>query len=144
MARITRQKIFEKIQQLDKYLSHLKQLKKEIKDEKEFLEDFHLYGLVERYLQLTCQVVIDTFNLIIIEDGIEKPEDSKETISLLFNKKIISENLASRLDGIVGFRNILVHEYGKIDRKKVYQCLMERLEDFDIFKKETLRWLKKI
>jgi len=144
MTRITRQKIFEKIQQLDKYLSHLKQLKKEIKDEKEFLEDFHLYGLVERYLQLTCQVVIDTFNLIIIEDGIEKPEDSKETISLLFNKKIISENLASRLDGIVGFRNILVHEYGKIDRKKVYQCLMERLEDFDIFKKETLRWLKKI
>jgi len=144
MTRITRQKIFEKIQQLDKYLSHLKQLKKEIKDENEFLEDFHLYGLVERYLQLTCQVVIDTFNLIIIEDGIEKPEDSKETISLLFNKKIISENLASRLDGIVGFRNILVHEYGKIDRKKVYQCLMERLEDFDIFKKETLRWLKKI
>jgi len=144
MTRITRQKIFEKIQQLDKYLSHLKQLKKEIKDEKEFLEDFHLYGLVERYLQLTCQVVIDTFNLIIIEDGIEKPEDSKETISLLFNKKIISENLASRLDGIVGFRNILVHGYGKIDRKKVYQCLMERLEDFDIFKKETLRWLKKI
>lgn len=144
MTRITRQKIFEKIQQLDEYLNNLKQLGKEIKDRKEFLKDFHLYGLAERYLQLSCQIIIDTFNLIIIEDGIEKPEDSKETISLLFNKKIISENLASRLDGIVGFRNILVHEYGKIDRKKVYQYLMERLEDFEIFKKETLRWLKKI
>ena len=144
MTRITRQKIFEKIQQLDEYLNNLKQLGKEIKDRKEFLKDFHLYGLAERYLQLSCQIIIDTFNLIIIEDGIEKPEDSKETISLLFNKKIISENLASRLDGIVGFRNILVHEYGKIDRKKVYQYLMERLEDFEIFKKETLRWVKKI
>lgn len=144
MTEITRQKIFEKIQQLDEYLSYLKQLKKEIKDEKEFLEDFHFYGLVERYFQLTCQVVIDTFNLVIIEEGIEKPEDSKETISLLFNKKIISENLASRLNGLVGFRNILVHEYGKIDRKKVYQYLMEKLEDFEVFKKEILNWLKKI
>lgn len=144
MTGITRQKIFEKIQQLDEYLNNLKQLRKEIKDRKEFLKDFHLYGSAERYLQLSCQIIIDTFNLIIIEEGIEKPGDNKETISLLFDKKIISENLASRLGGIVGFRNILVHEYGKINRKKVYQYLMERLEDFEIFKKETLRWLKKI
>lgn len=144
MTRITRQKIFEKIQQLDEYLNNLKQLRKEIKDQKEFLKNFHLYGLAERYLQLSCQIIIDTFNLIIIEEGIEKPEDGKETISLLFDKKIISENLASRLDGIVGFRNILVHEYGKINRKKVYQYLMERLEDFEVFKKEILNWLKKI
>lgn len=144
MTKITRQKIFEKIQQLDKYLSNLRQLKKEIKGQKEFLEDFHLYGLVERYLQLSCQIVIDIFNLVIIEEEIEKPEDNKETISLLFNKKIISENLALRLDGIVGFRNILVHEYGKIDRKRVYQYFMERLEDLETFKKETLNWLKNI
>lgn len=143
MTKITRQKVFEKIQQLDEYLSNLQQLRKEIKNQKEFLEDFHLYGLAERYLQLSCQVVIDTFNLLIIEEEIEKPEDGRETISLLFNKKIISENLASRLDGIVGFRNILVHEYGKIDRGKVYQYLTQRLEDFELFKREILNWLKK-
>jgi len=143
MTKITRQKIFEKIQQLDEYLSNLKQLKKEIKDEKEFLKDFHFHGLAERYLQLTCQIIIDTLNLIIIEEEIQKPENSREIISLLFSKNIISKNLASRLEGIVGFRNILVHEYGKIDRKRVYQYLMERLEDFEIFKKEMLNWLKK-
>jgi len=142
MTKITRQKIFEKIQQLDEYLSNLKQLKNEIKDEKEFLEDFHFHGLAERYLQLTCQIIIDTLNLIIIEEEIQKPENSREIISLLFSKDIISKNLASRLEGIVGFRNILVYEYGKIDRKRVYQYLMERLEDFEIFKKEILNWLK--
>lgn len=142
MTKITRQKIFEKLQQLDKYLVNLKQLKEEIKDEKRFLKDFHLYGSTERYLQLSCQVIIDTLDLVIIEEGLEKPEDHQEAVSVLFNKKIISENLASRLDGIVGFRNILVHEYGKIDRKKVYQYLQERLEDFKIFKREILKWLK--
>lgn len=142
MTKITQEKIFEKIQQLDGYLANLQKLKKEIKSQKEFVEDFHLYGLAERFLQLCCQTIIDTFGLVIIEEEIEKPEDSKETISLLFNKKIISENLAQRLEGLVGFRNILVHEYGKIDREKVYQYLMERLEDFEVFKKEIGKWLK--
>ncbi len=50
MTEITRQKILEKLQQLDEYFSNLKQLKKEIKSQKEFLEDFHFYGLAERYL----------------------------------------------------------------------------------------------
>lgn len=142
MSEITRQKIFEKLQQLDEYLSNLKKLKKEIKSLEEFLEDFHLYGLTERYLQLSCQVVLDTLNLVIIEDAWEKPEDNQEAVSILFGKKIISENLASSLEGIAGFRNILVHEYGKIDRRRVYQYLLEKLELFKAFKKEILNWLK--
>ena len=62
LSEITSQKIFEKLQQLDGYLSNLKKLKKGIKSLEEFLEDFHLYGLAERYLQLSCQVVPDTLN----------------------------------------------------------------------------------
>lgn len=142
MSEITRQKIFEKLQQLDGYLSNLKKLKKEIKSLEEFLEDFHLYGLAERYLQLSCQVVLDSLNLVIIEEAWEKPEDNQEAVSILFGKKIISENLASSLEGIAGFRNILVHEYGKIDRRRVYQYLLEKLELFKVFKKEVLNWLK--
>jgi len=142
MSEITRQKIFEKLQQLDVYLSNLKKLKNEIKSPEEFLEDFHLYGLAERYLQLSCQVVLDTLNLVIIEEAWEKPEDNQEAVSILFGKNIISENLATNLEGIAGFRNILVHEYGKIDRRRVYQYLLEKSELFKVFKKEVLKWLK--
>jgi len=98
--------------------------------------------LAERYLQLSCQVLLDTLNLVIIEEAWEKPEDNQEAVSILFGKKIISENLASSLEGIAGFRNILVHEYGKIDRRRVYQYLLEKLELFQVFKKEILNWLK--
>lgn len=143
MTKITRQKIFEKIQRLDEYLSNLKQIKKEVKGEKAFLDDFHFYGLAERYLQLSCQVIIDTLNLVIIEEGIEKPESGQEIISFVFNKGIISEYLFSRLEGVVGFRNILVHEYGIIDHERVYQFLEGRLEAFEFFKKEILNFIKK-
>lgn len=143
MTKITQEKILEKIQNLDEYLENLETLQKEIKSEEQFLKDFHFYGLAERYLQLACQCLIDILDLIIIEEGLKKPQDRRETVSLLYNKDIISEDLASRLEGISGFRNILVHEYGEIDRKRVYKYLRERLKDFRMFKKEILSWLEK-
>ncbi len=82
-------------------------------------------------------------NLVIIEEGIEKPESGQEIISFVFNKGIISEYLFSRLEGVIGFRNILVHEYGIIDHKRVYQFLKGKLEDFEFFKKEILNFIKK-
>ena len=142
MTKITSQKILEKIRNLDEYLNYLNSLKKEVKDEENFVEDFHFFGLTERYLQLSIQVIVDILNLVIIEEGLEKPEESQEIISLLFNYGVISEDLSSRLTGIVGFRNILVHEYGKIDRKRIYQYLTNRLGDLSDFKKEILEWLK--
>ena len=142
MTKVTQQKIFEKIQQLDEYISNLRQIRDESEDKDTFLKDFHFYGLAERYLQLSCQVIIDTLNLVVIEEGMEKPEAGKEVFSILYQKKIISEDLYSRLEGLIGFRNILVHEYGKVDREKVYRFLMDRLVDFEIFKKEILRFLE--
>ena len=142
MTKITQQKILEKIQRLDKYLSCLIQLREEIPNEKDFQDDFHLHGLAERYLQLSCQAVIDTLNLIIIDRNLQKPESGQEIVAYLRNSNIISEDLYSRLSGVVGFRNILVHEYGRIDHKRIYDYLMNRLEDFEVFKQEVLLMIK--
>lgn len=38
-----------------------------------------------------------------------------------------------------GLRNILVHEYGRIDDELVYEVLKNKLDDFDVFKKEILQ-----
>ncbi|TSA44659.1 DUF86 domain-containing protein [bacterium] len=79
----------------------------------------------------------------IIEENLEKPEENQEAVSILYNQKIIPPKLAEKLDGIVGFRNILVHEYGKIDREKVYSYLQNRVDDIADFKKAILKYLKK-
>lgn len=143
MTKIVSQKILEKFQKLDEYLNNLKILRKEIKNEGEFIKDFRAYGAVERYLQLSCQAALDIIDLVIIEENFQKPEDRHEAISILFNQKIVSDNLAQKLQNIAGFRNILVHEYGKIDRKKVYKILKERLGDLEEFKKQIINFLKK-
>ncbi len=142
MSKSSSRKIYEKLRLMDEHISYLTQLKKEIKSQKQFLENFRFFTSAERSLQLCCQIIIDCLDLIIIEQGLDKPEDRQEIISIVYNAGIISENLATKLEGIPGFRNILVHEYGKIDRKRVYRYLMERTNDFQTFKKEILNWLK--
>jgi len=143
MTFFTQEKIFEKIENLNEYLGYLKALRKEAKSEKLFIIDFHLFGNTERYLHLSIQAIIDIAHLIIIDLGLRKPENNYEAISILFEKKMISAKIADKLTKMIGLRNILVHEYGKIDRKQVYQVLQTQLSDIEAFKKRILTFLKK-
>ena len=40
-----------------------------------------------------------------------------------------------------GFQNLLVHEYGRINEKIVYDMVRNRLSDFTDFKKEIIKVL---
>ncbi len=141
MSNLTRQKIFEKLENFGEYLNYLKQIQIEAKSQKIFLSDFHLFGTAERYLHLCIQIVIDILHLIIIDLGLKKPESNYETISILFAEKIFSEKLADKLTAMIGFRNILVHEYGKIDRERIYKILKSRVKDLEKFREQILKFL---
>lgn len=143
MSNLTRQKIFEKIENFDEYLNYLKQLQAEAKDRKTFLSDFHLFGNTERYLHLCIQVIIDIGHLIIIDLELKKPESNYDAISIIFGKRIISEKLADKLTAMIGLRNILVHEYGKIDRERIYEVLKKQVEDLEEFKRQILKFLER-
>ena len=142
MTEITRQKIFEKLEKLKEYLGYLNKLREEIKSKEEFVSDFHLYGSVERYLQLSVQTVIDINHLLIVDLELKRPQDNYEAVSALYEKEIISEKLAQKITRMVGLRNILVHEYGKIDREKVFDVLQENLTDLEDFQKAVLNYIK--
>ena len=50
--------------------------------------------------------------------------------------------MADTLSNMKGFRNILVHKYGIVDDELAFEMLSEKLEDFEKFKDEILRFLK--
>lgn len=134
-------KAVAKLQRLDEYLAYLGEIQKVNK--KSFLSDYHFYGLAERYFQLAIEVLLDVGKLIIISEGFRRPEDNQDVFSVLRERNVISEDLAARLMGIANFRNILVHDYEKIDREVVYQKLQKNLGDLRDFKKSVLRFLQK-
>ena len=143
MTAITREKIKEKLSNLEQYFGYLRQLKQEAGDEQNFIGDFHFFGNAERYLQLSVQVVIDIMHLIIIELGLERPKDNYEAVTVLFRNKVLGGNLADKLPAMIGLRNILVHEYGDIDRKRVYKILKTELDDLKDFKQQVIDFLLK-
>jgi len=50
---------------------------------------------------------------------------------LLSRERIISDDMAKRLERMYGFRNRLVHAYGTLDDAKVAEYLAEHLTDIE-------------
>lgn len=42
----------------------------------------------------------------------------------------------------IGFRNVLAHEYGRVDYVEVYQTLQSGLEVYDAFSRQIAQWFQ--
>lgn len=133
-------KIISKFTRLDEYYNILKEIKKT--GENSFVSDYHFYGLAERYLQLSIEIVLDTGKMILNAENLPRAEDNQGVFDILKENKIISKKLHEQSLGIANFRNILVHDYEKIDRTRVYENLQDRIDFFMQFKKEIAQYLK--
>lgn len=141
MSKLTYNKIVAKLERLDEYLGYLKDIQKVHKQV--FVTDYHFYGLAERYLQLAIEIILDIGKLIVIAEGFRRPEDNQDIFAVLHERGILSAELAGETIGIANFRNILVHDYEKIDREIVYQKLQRNLDTFTKFKRTIVGYLKK-
>ena len=57
------------------------------------------------------------------------PTSYADCFRILQEKKIISKQLTTKLLSMAKFRNLLVHQYGKIDNEIVYRILTEDTKD---------------
>ena len=133
MSKEAYNKIIAKLERLEEYLKYLKEIQKVNKTK--FTNDFHFFGLAERYLQLSIEIVLDIGKLLLIANDLPRAGDNSEIFEILAEKKILTQKLVAKFSGIANFRNILVHDYEKIDRELVYKKLQNNLEDFMEFRK---------
>lgn len=101
-----------------------------------------LQDIVLHNLQLTIQGCIDIASHIISDQGWTVPDTLAGLFDILGEHKVISKDLDSRLKKMVGFRNIIIHEYGTIDMDKVYQILTHDIKDVRIFLKRICLYAK--
>jgi uncharacterized protein YutE (UPF0331/DUF86 family) len=85
-------------------------------------------------------------NRIIALYQFQKPLDSPLTYADIFLRLrdlgAIDAQLADRLVTMAKFRNRLVHLYWEIDAKKLFEIIQDNLEDFKIFEKKIVKFLK--
>ena len=126
--------IENKISSILKYLKILQRYKKFSR--KEIEDNLDIKGAVERYLYLAIQSTIDLAEAIISYRNFRKPTTMTEAFYILNEEELISEELTKKLVKMVGFRNIIAHDYEKIDYDIVLDVLKNKMKDAEAFIKE--------
>ena len=75
------------------------------------------------------ELAIDIANYLVKKKKLGLPQDSAEAFVLLYRAGLISKDLMRRMKGMVGFRNIVVHEYQKLDLGIMEDVIKYHLEE---------------
>jgi len=87
-------------------------------------------------LQRACEQAIDAACREVSRRELGVPTDSADAFTLLERERLVSPEVAERMRRMVGFRNIAVHEYRKLDPLIVRTVVEHRLGDFLAFCRE--------
>lgn len=136
-------KIQTRIEEMRKRICLLEKDFKKIPEDK-LITDENLYASAERHLEVAIQASLDIANHIVAALGLERPKkEAGETYLSLAKEKIISQNLAKTMKKVLGYRNILVHEYLEVERHQTYLNIQEGFKDLVRFAKEIEQFLEK-
>jgi uncharacterized protein YutE (UPF0331/DUF86 family) len=110
-------------------------------------EEFSKLGLVKdgiyKRMEFAIENIIDICSIINSDLRLSVPESEESFVESLVNFGILTQNLAEKIRRMKGFRNIIVHRYGRIDDILAYKILTENMEDFHEFIESIERLLEK-
>jgi uncharacterized protein YutE (UPF0331/DUF86 family) len=98
-----------------------------------FIGDIDRQDIVAFNLHLAVENCIDIAAHIISENGWGVPGSASEMFYLLEEKGMIESVLTEKMIKAVGLRNLIVHEYGSIDFKRLFATVREDVNDLSIF-----------
>ena len=136
---VDREVVRRRLQRLDEYLGFLARLGEYSRDE--LLSEPERYGAAERFLQLAIEALCDMGNHVVADEGLGSVEAYGDIPRLLAKAGILDGTQSEQWVRMIGFRNILVHEYLEIDREVVYQVLQERVGDLSDLRQVFARYL---
>ncbi len=92
-------------------------------------------GAVERFTYLGAEAPVDLAEAVIAYKKFRKPTTLSEAFYVLDENNLISKDLSERLVKMVGYRNVIAHDYVKINYDIVYDVLVNRYHDIEEFLK---------
>ena len=84
-------------------------------------------------LQRACENSIDAAMHLVRVHRLGVPQETREAFTLLEQAQLLDIQLADRLKKMVGFRNVAVHDYQKLNLDIVRRIVVDHLDDFLAF-----------
>jgi uncharacterized protein YutE (UPF0331/DUF86 family) len=127
--------IKNRLLKLEEYLNDLQEYQdisfNEYKDNKV------IRRFVERTLQLAIESCLDIGSHIIAEHRWGIPDTNRDIIKMLFDNGIIKGDIKNYIK-MAQFRNVIIHDYAKLDDEIIFGILKRNLEDL----RNYFKWIK--
>jgi uncharacterized protein YutE (UPF0331/DUF86 family) len=133
---VDRDLILRKLAEVETYLSQLEAYRN--LDLAAYRGDWKTQRIVERTLHLTIEACVDVADHIVADRRLRVPETGGETLEILAEADMLPPDLGVSLARMVGFRNILVHDYARLDPMIVLRVLSMDLQDVERFRTAIL------
>jgi uncharacterized protein YutE (UPF0331/DUF86 family) len=129
---VDRNLVLRKISELAEYQQQLQEFKGITV--KQYRDDWKKQRIVERTLQMMIETCLDMANHLIADQGYRVPVSYADIFKVLGENNVLGKKLADRLEKMAKFRNVLVHQYEKIEAEIIVGILKKNLKDFDHFR----------
>jgi uncharacterized protein YutE (UPF0331/DUF86 family) len=135
--------IASRLKLLAEYVDELQDYRERATSFLVYLNNKMLRRAVERALQVAVEACLDIGRRLIALEGFRYPEDNKDVFRVLREEGVVPDELLPALLDMARFRNLIVHDYARIDDAKVYAILKKHLGDFDEFAKAIVAYLER-
>jgi uncharacterized protein YutE (UPF0331/DUF86 family) len=129
---VDRDLVLRRMSLLDTYLEQLAGYRSISVDE--YRADWKTQRVIERTLHLAIEACMDVADHLVADRRLRVPETGADTFDILTEAGLLPQLLGPALASMVGFRNILVHDYAGIDPALVVGGLHDDLSDLEQFR----------
>lgn len=116
----------------------INRIREEYDNNPENLEDYRKMDAIILNLQRACEIATDVAMYVVSNRKLGLPQTKKEAFEKLFDNKLITEEMCNNMKGMVGFRNIAIHEYKQIDENIVKDVIENHLDDLKEFVRKMI------
>jgi len=91
-------------------------------------------------LQRACEASIDAAMHVVRMRRLGVPQQSRDAFGILHGAELLDDELCQRMQAMVGFRNVAVHDYRVLSMAILRSILDKRLGDFRQFSSHLIKW----
>ena len=132
--------ILRKLAELEELLTQVKEYENVAVEQ--YQRDWRIQRIVERTLQMMIETCADIAGHIISDRGYRIPTSYSDTFRVLHENRILKSDLFETMEKMAKFRNIIVHQYDRVDAEIVIGILRKNLNDFLNYKDAIINMLK--
>lgn len=119
--------ILKRVEQIEKHLDRIRPFASLSYDA--FITDSTTQDVVEYNLFQVVNHLIDIFQHVVVDEEYGFPETAYEAAQILLTKGILGQGEAEIFKQMVGFRNVVGHDYISINKEVVYEILIHGEKD---------------